>query len=140
MTPPTPDNVESIFRLHPPAVYERLHALRRLIYDVAQSDHRIGTIEETLKWGQPSYLPSATKSGTTLRIDADKTADCGVALYVHCTTRLVEEWRSRFADLDLRGTRSLHLDAIQPLPVDTLRQCIQMALTYHLNPADQALI
>lgn len=34
-----------------------------------------GPIEETLKWGDPAYVTSATKSGSTIRVVWKKAGD-----------------------------------------------------------------
>jgi hypothetical protein len=63
------DEVEAVFAQYPDQVRERLLALRDLIFDTASHTKGVGEIEETLKWGQPSYLTIKPKSGTTIRID-----------------------------------------------------------------------
>ena len=65
-------------------------ALRRLILDTAKTTKGVGPIEETLKWGQPSYLTPETKSGSTVRIDQVKAEPGQYAVYFHCQTNLVE--------------------------------------------------
>ena len=62
--------VEAAFGTYPEPVRTRLRALRRLIFDTASATKGVGALEETLKWGQPSYLTPQTKSGSTIRIDA----------------------------------------------------------------------
>ena len=43
--------------------------LRQLIFDVAAKTKDVGQLEETLKWGEPAYLTSESKSGSLIRID-----------------------------------------------------------------------
>src|SRR6185369_1878003 len=83
--------VEAIFQAYPGAVRKRLFALRRLILDTAATTAGVGRIEETLKWGQPSYLTTKPKSGSTIRID--QVPPGGYAVYVHCQTNLVATFR-----------------------------------------------
>jgi hypothetical protein len=64
--------VPAIFDGYPKPVRARLLALRKLILDTAKTTKGVGAIEETLKWGQPSYLTSESKSGSTVRIDQVK--------------------------------------------------------------------
>ena len=47
--------VEAVFRAYPKPVKAKLLALRRLIFDTARATEGVGALEETLKWGQPSY-------------------------------------------------------------------------------------
>ncbi len=107
-----------------------LIALRRLIFETAQSLDGVGKIEETLKWGQPSYL-TKSKSGSTIRIDRLKDDD-GYAMYFHCQTNLVETFRELYpTQMDYGGNRSILFRAGDKIPEKALRHCIGLALTYH---------
>ena len=96
--------------------------------DRTPSTPGVGRIEETLKWGQPSYLTPETGSGTTVRIDAHSGG--GVAMFVHCQTDLVATFRRHYPGLDYEGARAI---VMRDGPVDeaALRHCIGLALTYH---------
>lgn len=128
----TDSAVQGVFQAYDPPTRERLLRLRSLILETAESTEGVGAIEETLKWGQPSYLTSESKSGTTIRIDRVKNAPGRTALYVHCQTRLLDDFRARYPD-DLRfeGNRAILFEADDALPEDALRHCIALALTYH---------
>ncbi len=128
------DPVKAVFDSYSETVQERLMQLRSLVFEVAAHDSRIGLIEETLKWGQPSYLPSTTKSGTTVRIDANTKTDGNCALYVHCGTDLVTRWRELYGDLlHFEGNRAVIFESGKPLPTEAVKHIIAMALTYHLR-------
>ena len=86
-------------------------ALRRLILDTAKATKGVGLVEETLKWGQPSYLTPETKSGSTIRIDQVKAEPGQYAVYFHCQTNLVETFRELYPELRYGGNRSIFLDA-----------------------------
>jgi hypothetical protein len=132
MSPPFSDpDVEAVFARHEPQLRDALLRLRCLILDVAATTPGIGQLVETLKWGQPSYLTEKPKSGTTIRIDADASLVGDYALYVPCTTSLVDTWRERYPDLIYGGTRSVHFSLGAPLPETELSHCIAMAMTYH---------
>jgi uncharacterized protein DUF1801 len=90
-------------------------------------------LEETLKWGQVSYLTCESKSGSTIRIDQVKSEPDKYALYFHCQTNLVETFRELYPNLVYGGNRCILLNASQALPKDALRHCVALALTYHLN-------
>ena len=64
--------VEAAFNVFPPAVRKKLIQLRMLIFDTANKTEGVGELEETLKWGQPSYLTKKSKSGSTIRIGREK--------------------------------------------------------------------
>ncbi len=133
--PPFADpDVASVFDGYSKAVRTKMLALRALIFDTAAKTDGVGTLEETLKWGQPSYLTSETKNGTTVRIDALKDAPGQYALFVHCQTNLVDTFKELYPDaMTYVGNRAIHFDAADELPEDALRHCIGLALTYHRN-------
>ncbi len=54
---------------YPDFVRDKLQYLRELIIETAREVPEITELEETLKWGEPSFL---TKTGSTLRIDWKK--------------------------------------------------------------------
>ena len=106
--------------------------LRTLVREVAKDNPQIGELIETLKWGQPAYLPKKPRTGTTVRMDVVSEAPARVALYFQCQTTLVETFRALYPDvLSFEGNRAVVLDAAKPLPEDELGHCIGMALTYH---------
>lgn len=126
--------VKTVFDSYSESVQDQLMQLRSLIFEVAADDDRIGPIEETLKWGQPSYLPSATKSGTTIRIDANAKTAGNCALYVHCGTDLVSRWRELYDELlEFEGNRAVIFETGKPIPIEAVKHIIAMALTYHLR-------
>src|ERR1700686_865979 len=126
--------VDAVFRAYPKPIKARLLALRRLIFDTAKATKGVGALQETLKWGQPSYLTAETKSGSTIRIDQVKSAANQYAVYFHCQTDLVETFRELYPrEFSFGGNRSILLDAGDKIPEPPLRHCLALALTYHLN-------
>lgn len=125
--------VEAVFAAYPGPVKAKLLALRRLIFDTAKATDGVGALEETLKWGQPSYLTTASKSGSTIRIDQVKAEAGRYAVYFHCQTDLVETFRELYPELRYGGNRSILLEAGEKLPEAALRHCVALALTYHLR-------
>jgi hypothetical protein len=136
--------VEAVFAAYPARTKAKLLALRRLILETAAKTPGVGALDEMLKWGQPSYLTTETRSGSTIRIDRVKPETDEdkerYALYVHCQTTLVSTFRQLYRDqLSFGGNRSILLDADRPLPKAALRHCIALALTYHRNAAKDYL-
>jgi len=125
--------VAAAFSSTPKQLRTKLLALRRLILDTARTTDGVGALEETLKWGQVSYLTSESRSGSTIRIDQVKSEPGRVALYFHCQTNLVETFRELYPELAYGGNRCILLDATEALPKQALRHCVALALTYHLN-------
>ena len=125
--------VDAVFKAYPPPIKSKLLALRRLIFDTARTTRGVGRLEESLKWGQPSYLTPETKSGSTIRIDQVKSGAGQYAVYFHCQTNLVETFLELYPNLVYGGNRCILLDATEALPEAALRHCVALALTYHLN-------
>jgi hypothetical protein len=129
-----PSALDAVFKSYPAALRQKLLTLRRLILDVAKTTEGVGALEETLKWGQPSYLTTGTKSGSTIRIDRVKSSDDRYALYFHCQTDLVETFRELYpAAMTYEGNRAIVFGIGDRIPERALRHCIGLALTYHLN-------
>ncbi|HEY4167817.1 MAG TPA: DUF1801 domain-containing protein [Reyranella sp.] len=125
--------VAAAFEAYPAALRKRLLALRALVFDVAARTEGVGPLTETLKWGQPSYLTEATRSGSTVRIDRLKKGN-GYAIYFHCQSGLVPAFRALYPDaFRFDGKRALLFEPGERLPVRALRHCIGLALTHHLR-------
>ncbi len=125
--------VEAVFNDYPDELRQKLLNLRQLIFQTAIKDDKIGALEETLKWGQPSYLTSQSKSGTTIRIDQIKSSPDQYGMFVHCQTSLIAMYREMYPDvLNLDGKRCVRFDANSDFPEDAVRHCIALALTYNL--------
>lgn len=130
-------DVLALLRCYPEDISVALLRLRSLILETAQRTDGVGEIEETLKWGQPSYLTVRPKTGTTIRIDRDTSGKGDIALYVSCQSSLVSDWRALFPELTYGSDRSVHFKLSDPWPEDALSQMIAMALTYHKARARQ---
>lgn len=128
-----PPDVAAAFRALPAALHGRLFELRRLIFEVAASDPRIGPVTETLKWGEPAYVAAATRSGSTVRLGRSRAASDRAAVFFTCSTRLVDGFRADFPELRTEGSRAVLVPPAGPLPA-ALALCIGRALTYRIAP------
>jgi len=126
-------DVEKKFESYPECVRPKLYFLRHLIFDEAAKDKSIGSLEETLKWDEPSYLTTVSKSGSTVRIDWKPKFPSQYAIYVNCKTTLIDTFRSVFPELSYEGNRAIVFNVEQEIPENEVRICINMALKYHLN-------
>lgn len=128
----SPD-VAAVFATYEDAVRPGLLALRRLILRTAEETSGVGAIEETLRWGQPSYLTSETGSGSTIRIaPTGPNSMHDYALFFICRTDLVPAFESLFGDtFSYERNRALLFTVGDEIPENELRECIAMALTYH---------
>lgn len=126
--------VAEVFNAYPKAMREKLMVLRQMIFDTASETEGVGELEETLKWGQPSYLTIRSKSGSTIRIDSLKPDNKKYAIYFNCKTTLVDTFREIYPDeFNFEGNRSIIFDLKDEIPINKLSDCISIALTYHLN-------
>ncbi|MEM7170712.1 MAG: DUF1801 domain-containing protein [Pseudomonadota bacterium] len=108
--------------------------LRELIFTVADQMDEIGRLVETLKWGQPAYLPEKPNVGTTIRLGKATGREDACALFFHCQTRLIEDFRAIHADhMDFQGNRAIVFSATRPPDEQAVKDCIRAALTYHLK-------
>ncbi|WP_312115437.1 DUF1801 domain-containing protein [Brevibacillus reuszeri] len=121
--------VAAVFEQYPLHIQEKLFFLRKLILDTAAEADGVESVEETLKWGEPSYV---TKKGSTIRIGWKNAAPKRYALYFNCNTKLVETFREIYHDsFKFEGNRAIVFDEADVLVVDELKQCILATLTYH---------
>lgn len=111
---------------------EGLMLLRQLIFDVAAENPQIGKLDEALRWGQPSYLTSETKAGSTLRLGQMKTG--GFALFAHCQTDIISSFKELFPnDFIFEKNRAVCFKSSDEIQSDKLKLLIRHALTYHLK-------
>jgi hypothetical protein len=111
------------------ALYDELRAL---IFEVAAQNDKIGPLEESLKWGQPSFTPKRKNTGSSVRLS--KQDDGTVGMFFICTTKLVDRFKELYPSaFDYRGSRTLMFVAGQDYDREALKHCIGMALTYKLK-------
>ncbi len=122
-------DVARVFDSYPVEIRKRMIYLRRLVLDAASETEGVNGLEETLKWGEPSYL---TKGGSTVRIDWKDRAPDQYAMYFNCNTPLIETFKEIYGDtFTFEGKRAIVFGETDKLPVDQLKHCVSTALTYH---------
>jgi len=128
-----PPEVAATFNDWPEPMRSELLLLRDLILATASETEGVGTITETLKWGEPAYLTSETRSGSTIRIAPTNAKSAhDYAMFFICSTNLVGDFRAQFGDtFAYEGDRAVLFTVGARIPVDELRECVRMALTYH---------
>jgi len=120
--------VEAAYAAFSVSARDRLLATRSLIFREAE-DPLIGPLTETLRWGEPSYLTELSGSGSTIRLGVTKAGQ--PALFVHCATTLIADFKDLYGDLlEFEGKRAMLLPEA-PGQSDVLSHCIRLALTYH---------
>lgn len=109
-------------------INHKLKKLRSLIIEAAKESD-IKEIEETLKWGEPSYL---AKKGSTVRIDWKAKAPDQYAIFFKCTSKLVLTFKEVYGDFfNYETTRAIVFKMDEVIPEKELKQCITAALNYH---------
>ncbi len=127
-------DIEAVFGLYPSKFKRKLLFLRQLILETAATIEDVGEIEETLKWGEPSYLTPKSKSGSTIRLAWKEAKKDQYSIFFKCTADLVPAMKERFPDrFTFGGNRSIDFELNDKVPKKELKQCIALALTYHRN-------
>lgn len=124
-------SVAATFKAFPQHVRSKLLRIRQLILEVAARTEGVGDIEETLKWGVPSYLTSTSRSGTTIRLAPSSNGE-EYGLYVHCQTSLVQDFKKLHPKaFRYSGSRALLIAMADEFDKEFLEEFIVAALTYH---------
>ncbi len=126
--------IEAIFSDYPPPIQNRCLHIRQLIFDIANQYPEIGPLEETLRWGEPSYIPNKTKSGSMIRLHHYPLKPFDFSVFFLCQTQLVTTFKELYpSTFHFSGNRSLDFLVSEPMPWPELQHCIFMALSYHLT-------
>jgi hypothetical protein len=126
--------VKKVFESYPEPLRAKLLVLRELIFETAASIPGIGDLDETLKWGEPAYATTQSKSGSPVRIAYKASRPTQYAMYFICHTNLVETFKTMFPnDFKFEGNRAIVFEASDRVPTPELTWCITAALTYHAN-------
>lgn len=125
----TNPEVETVFNNYPNSARTKMLFLRKLVIETAKEIDEISELEETLKWGEPSYL---TKTGSTIRMDWKSKFPDQYAMYFQCTSRLIETFKMIFKNtFEFEGKRAIVFGLENETPVEELKYCIKAALIYH---------
>ncbi len=120
--------VKDRFDEYPENARVRLEELRNLVFQVA-SELKLGEVDETLKWGEPSY---SVKTGSPLRMEWKLKSPNNYYLFFNCQTKLVDTFRELYGDeLVFQVNRAIVLTLSKPLPETVIKSCLELALTYH---------
>ncbi|WKY56792.1 DUF1801 domain-containing protein [Vibrio sp. SNU_ST1] len=119
--------IKTHFDEYPGDVRVRLEELRSLIFELS-SDLGLGEVEESLKWGEPSY---SVKTGSPIRIDWKLKSPSNYYLFFNCQTKLIDTIRELHdGTLAFQGNRAIVLNLTEPLPKVPIKHCLELALTY----------
>ncbi len=105
------------FAAFPQPARNTLMDVRAMIFDIAATlppDQNNGRIEESIKWGQPSYDTPDTKFATPIRLGLSKAGN--PAIFTHCQSTVMVDFRALAPpELKFEGNRAVHLPN-QPAP------------------------
>ncbi len=121
--------IKSIFDAYPARIRKNLLMVRQIIFDIAQESNDVGEIQERLKWNQPSYLTVNPKSGTTIRLDSIDLSE--YAIFVHCQTTLIAEFKEVYPECRYDGNRAIIFDSNNKHTTKIIKHFIYLALSYH---------
>jgi hypothetical protein len=121
--------VKEKFESYPDFVKKQMYALRNLVIQTADEVEGLEKLEETLKWGEPSYI---TKNGSTIRMDWKASRPDVYAMYFHCQTKLIDTFKELYRDhFTFEGNRAIVFNCNEKVAENELKHCISIALNYH---------
>lgn len=120
--------IQTKFSSYPLEAQKQLENVRHLIFTIAE-ESGLGTVEETLKWNEASYI---VKGGSTVRMDWKPKDPDVIKVYFHCQTILIETFKEIYPDeFEYEGKRAIVIPLSTPVESGPLSHCLQMALKYH---------
>lgn len=125
-----PQDVAGVVAGFPDAAQDVFARLRGFVFEAA-AERSVGPLEETLKWGEPAYLTTRARTGTTVRLAWKARKPDHFQVLFHCGTRMIDMCRTRFPDMAFAGNRAILIPLDMPLPEDALRACFGLSLTYN---------
>jgi hypothetical protein len=110
---------------------EQFNEMRALILTAAE-EADVGTVEESLKWGQPAWRPKRPRTGSTLRLSWQDKAPQSIALFVDCKSTISSTMRGIYPhDFQYESNRGLRLHLGAPLPEQAIDHLARLTFTYH---------
>jgi hypothetical protein len=124
-----PPEVAATFNRYPEAVRQPLLQLRQLLIETARENACDNSLQECLKWGEPSYL---CRGGSTIRLAWNAKYPDQYGLYFNCKSKLVATFSEMYADVfRFENNRAMLFQQNAALPVNEIKHCLALALTYH---------
>ena len=78
---------------------------------------------------RPSYL---TKHGSTIRMDWKKSQPDQYVVYFNCKTKLIDTFKEIYTDkFNFEGNRAIVFNIKDKVPINELKHCFSLSLTYH---------
>ncbi len=120
-------DIQAKFNSYPKAARRQLESVRKLILTIA-AESELGEVEESLKWGEASYL---VQGGSPVRIDWKPKNPDVIKVFFHCQTRLVETFKEVYSnEFEYEGKRAIMIPLGTDIERVPLGHCIGLALKY----------
>ena len=117
--------IREVYSSYPSLHREKLLFVRTLIFDVVKQTPEVGEIEETLKWGEHSYL-TKNKSGSTIRLSWNKKNPDQCGIYFNCKATLISSFRKKYKDLfHFEGNRAIIFKKDESVNTQKISECIK---------------
>jgi len=122
-------DVKKTIQLYPEEIQEQILSIREMIFTLGSQNPEIGEIEETLKWGEPSYI---AKQGSTIRIAWRKSSPENYGIFFNCKSKLIDTFKEIYPTcFNYVDNRAMMFNCKNKIPNNELKQCLLLALTYH---------
>lgn len=123
------EQVAEVIKHYPPKPRKVFRQVRQLVVEAAKESVGLDNTEETLKWGEPSYLG---KNGSTVRMKWTEKQPDQFFLFFNCNSIMVETIKELYQDeFTYDGNRAISFSLDERMPDAALKHCIAMALDYH---------
>lgn len=123
------EQVAEVISHYPPKPKKVFKQVRQLVVEAAKESVGLDNTEETLKWGEPSYLG---KNGSTVRMKWTEKQPDQFSLFFNCNSIMVETIKELYQDeFTYDGNRAISFSLDESMPDAALKHCIAMALDYH---------
>lgn len=121
-------DIQTKFDSYPKDARQQLESVRKLILKIA-AENALGDVEETLKWGEASFL---VQGGSAIRIDWKPKEPGVIKVFFHCQTSLVETFKEIYRnEFEYEGKRAIVIPLNTNIEQVPLGHCISLALKYH---------
>ena len=121
--------VEQVIEHYPSDAKLTFTKVRELVINAAIATAGLENTQETLKWGEPSYLADG---GSTVRMKWTEKQPEQFSLFFNCNSILVETFRELYQDeFVFDGNRAMSFKLSDPIPAEALEHCISMSMQYH---------
>lgn len=120
--------IEEVIKSYPEQAQSMLLNLRDLI-SLAAAEANIGPVEESIKWGEPSFH---VKGGSAVRLSWNPKHPNQCLILFHCQTSLIETFKEIYGDtFYYEGKRAIIFPLYKDIPMQELKHCVSLAHQYH---------